>query len=70
VDPSNSDAFITPVPQVKELEEESHLFPANAVTLLEVFMLVSINCGVNDGLFASINATTPATCGAAILVPW
>src|SRR2546421_4307720 len=34
------------------------------------FSLAATSSGVSDGFFDSINATTPATCGVAIDVPW
>jgi hypothetical protein len=57
-----------PAPQVIEADG-SQAPPGNAVSNDGVVNRVDICAGVSPGSRETINATTPATCGVAMLVP-
>jgi hypothetical protein len=66
--PRSSVAFTMPAPHVLAALE-SHAPPENAVTFVASFSLDSTCAGVSVESWESISATTPATCGVAMLVP-
>ena len=65
---SSFDALMMPGPQVFDASA-SHAPPGNVVTLDEVVIRERICAGVKVPFMDFMSATTPATCGVAMLVP-
>ena len=69
VPPSSSAALRSPAPHVLVASAGSQLPRGNGVEYVLSAIRFITSTGVMDGNFERINATTPATCGAAIDVP-
>ena len=66
---SSAAALMMPAPHVLDGEAASHKPPGNAVAWAGLISRASTCAGVRVGDRESMSATTPATCGVAMLVP-
>ena len=66
--PSRAPALMIPAPHVL-VASGSHAPPGNGVNIPEDLIFASTCAGVSEGFCDSISATTPETCGVAMLVP-
>ena len=66
---SSAAALMMPAPHVLDGDAASHTPPGNAVALAGLTSRASTCAGVRVGDRESMSATTPATCGVAMLVP-